>query len=279
MKPSQRKLYTLPKTPPVRLVIQPPPLPVSPQHQQQPEKKIEANLLFRFADGSILKQMEAKELSTFDIWHSQRTLDPNHKQNIQKEVNNTIQALDGSLYHIVRYPPDEDGESDICRIIDGQHRVSILKEHFQGPGATNFQVLVKEKLCKTEEEAIQYFKVLNHTKAIEWKEDPKLVASRYMNALLAIFENNKTKFFRATKTKRPFVQIEKLQAVFVNRRIGIGMKITPDEFAQKALAWNEIKIDHILCQASRTGVEDHALALGFTLGLDENFGWLDSVLY
>lgn len=265
MKPAQRKLYSTPR---VRVVIQPPPVPV-----------VSPNNLYKFSDGSVLKLMDAKELSAIDIWHSQRTLDINHKQTIQKQVNNTIQALDGSLYHIVRYPPDEEGEQDICRIIDGQHRASVLRDYFQKEGVASFQVLVKEKFCKTEEEAILYFKILNNTKAIEWKEDPKLVAQKFMSALLAVFENEKNKFFRANKTKRPFVQIEKLQAVFVNRRIGIGMKITPEEFAQKALAWNEAKIDHILAQATRSGVEDHALALGFTLGLDESFGWLDAVLY
>lgn len=270
MKPSQRKLYTISlKSNQVRVVVPPPPV---------PQKEIP---LYTFSDGSTLRLIDAKELSSLDIWHSQRTLDQNHKQTIQKQVNNKIQALDGSLYHIVRYPPDEEGEHDICRIIDGQHRASVLKDYYQTAGteARQFQVLVKEKLCKTEEEAIQYFKILNNTKAIEWKEDPKLVATRYMNSLLVAFDNEKTKFFRINKTKRPFVQIEKLQAIFVNRRIGIGMKITPEEFAQKALAWNEAKIDHILTQASRTTVEDHALGLGFTLGLDENFGWLDSVLY
>lgn len=265
MKPAQRKLYSTPR---VRVVVQPPPLPL-----------VSSSNLYKFSDGSVLKLMDAKELSAIDIWHSQRTLDINHKQTIQKQVNNTIQALDGSLYHIVRYPPDEDGEQDICRIIDGQHRASVLRDYFQKESVASFQVLVKEKFCKTEEEAILYFKILNNTKAIEWKEDPKLVAQKFMSALLAVFENEKNKFFRANKTKRPFVQIEKLQAVFVNRRIGIGMKITPDEFAQKALAWNEAKIDHILTQATRSGVEDHALALGFTLGLDEAFGWLDAVLY
>jgi len=265
MKPAQRKLYSMPR---VRVIVQPPPVPV----------KTTSNL-YKFSDGSVLKLMDAKELSKIDIWHSQRTLDVTHKQAIQKQVNNTIQALDGSLYHIVRYPPDEEGEQDICRIIDGQHRASVLRDYFESGGAATFQVLVKEKFCKTEEEAILYFKILNNTKAIEWKEDPKLVAQKFMSALLAIFENEKTKFFRASKTKRPFIQVEKLQAIFVNRRIGIGMKITPEEFAQKTLAWNESKIDHILSQVSRTSVEDHALSLGFTLGLDENFGWLDSVLY
>ena len=206
-------------------------------------------------------------------------MDTTHKLAIQKQVSNNIQALDGSLYHIVRYPPDEDGDLDIRRIIDGQHRSSVLKGYFENPEAKTFPVLVKEKFCKTEEEAIQYFKILNNTKAIEWKEDPRLVAQKYLNALLSVFENEKTKFFRVSKTKRPFVQIEKLLTVFLNRRIGMGMSIQPEEFAQKALAWNETKIDHILNQAKRTTVEDHALSLGFTLGLDENCGWLDSVLY
>lgn len=235
-------------------------------------------ILYRFSDGSVLKQMSAKELASLEIWHSQRTLDLTHKHMIQKQVTNSIQALDGSLYHIVRYPPDEEGEEDIRRIIDGQHRASILKDYFEKSDATNFEILVKEKLCKTEQEAIQYFKILNHTKAIEWKEDPKLVAQKYLQALLEAFENEKTKFFRINKTKRPFVQIDKLLAVFQNRRIGVGMTIQPEEFAQKAVAWNETKIDLILAQDKRTPTEDHALALGFTLGLDESFSWIGFVV-
>jgi hypothetical protein len=269
MKPSQRKLYSVPRTQAaaVKIVIPPPPVPApSPSH------------LYKFSDGSVLRAMDAKELASLDIWHSQRTLDPAHKEQIKKQVTNTIQALDGSLYHIVRYPPDEDGEADIRRIIDGQHRASILKDYFATPEAKGFTVLVKEKFCKTEEEAIQYFKVLNHTKAIEWKEDPKLVAQKYLNALLTIFDNETSKFFRVGKTKRPFIQIDKLLAVFLNRRIGMRMELTPDEFAGRAVEWNETKIDHILNQAKKSTLEDHALSIGFTLGLDENFGWLDTIV-
>lgn len=270
MKPSQRKLYSLPaKSTQVRVVL-PPPLPVVSEPKSTP--------LYTFSDGSILKQMDAKQLASTEIWHSQRTLDIAHKQKIQKQVVNTIQALDGSLYHIVRYPPDEEGEPDVCRIIDGQHRVSILKEYFENADSKSFPVLVKEKACKTEEEAIAYFKVLNTTKAIEWKEDPKLVAQKYMLALLGAFENHKNKYFRVQKTKRPFVQFEKLFGVLVNRRIGIGMELKPDEFAQRAVDWNERKIDLVLNQEKRTSVEDHALSLGFMLGLDESFSWLDAIL-
>ena len=257
----------------MRMVVQPPPVPT-----QAPVKPVDPTL-YKFSDGSILRLIDARDLSSVEIWHSQRTLDPKHKQGIQKQVTTNIQALDGSLYHIVRYPPDEEGEEDIRRIIDGQHRASILRDYFEKSDAKSFQILVKEKCCKTEEEAIQYFKVLNHTKAIEWKEDPRLVAQKYLNTLLAAFANEKNKFFRVSKTKRPFIQIEKLLTIFLNRRIGMGMEIQPEEFAQKALAWNETKIDHILAQASRSGVEDHALSIGFMLGLDENFSWLDSVLY
>ena len=261
MKPAQRKLYRTP----VKKVVPPPPLPV----------KAKPTALHSFHDGSELKVLSAKELATIEIWHSQRTLDVKHKNYISHQVENSIQSLDGSLYHIVRYPPDEDSE-EIRRIIDGQHRAAVLKEYFEkNPGAETFPVLVKEKFCETEEEAIAYFKILNTTKAIEWKEDPSLVAQKYLEALYTIFKNDKNKFFRTAKTKRPFVQIEKLQQALIPRIWRIS-QMTPDVFAEEVFAWNEKKLDDLINMDGRSSIQDQALAKSFTLGLDDTFPWLDS---
>jgi hypothetical protein len=261
MKPAQRKLYRAP----VKKVVAPPPLPV----------KVKPPALHCFHDGSELKVLSAKELATIEIWHSQRTLDVKHKNTISHQVENSIKSLDGSLYHIVRYPPDEESE-EIRRIIDGQHRAAVIKEYFEkNPSAETFPVLVKEKFCETEEDAIAYFKILNTTKAIEWKEDPNLVAQKYLEALYGIFKNDKNKFFRTAKTKRPFVQIEKLQQALLLRIWRIS-QMKPDEFAEEVFAWNERKLDDLINLDGRSSIQDQALAKSFTLGLDETFPWLDA---
>lgn len=267
MKPSQRNLYRLPIKA-VKVHIEPPPLPVVTNKKQ--------SSLHTFHDGSELKAMSAKELASLEIWHSQRTLDVNHKNVICHQVENSIQNLDGSLYHIVRYPPDEESE-DIRRIIDGQHRAAILKEYFEKhPTAESFQILVKEKFCETEDDAIQYFKILNTTKSIEWKEDPKLASQKYLKALLDIFQNEKNKFFRVSKTKRPFVQLDKLQQALVQHFWQLN-RMKPEEFAEEVLAWNERKLETLAYMDGRTTIQNQALEKGFALGLDESFSWLDNL--
>lgn len=268
MKPSQRALY---RSLPIKQPVPPPPLPA----EGKSKSKKQASL-HTFHDGSELKVISAKELAQIEIWHSQRTLDVNHKNYICHQVEQNIQSLDGSLYHIVRYPPDEETE-EIRRIIDGQHRAAILKEYFEKhPDAPTFQVLVKERFCQTEEDAINYFKILNTTKAIEWKEDPKLVVQKYAKALLEIFRNDKTKFFRVAKTKRPFVQIEKLTTALLKYRWRLT-QMKPEEFAEEIYAWNEHKIEQLAYLDGRTSIENQALEKGFALGLDDQFSWLDNL--
>jgi hypothetical protein len=227
--------------------------------------------LHQFHDGSTLRTMDARALSALQIWYGQRTLDTMHRARIQKESQANLLALDGSLFHVVIYPSEEDG-LDQKYIIDGQHRASVLKEFFETNNMT-FTVLVKEKYCKNHDEAVEYFKILNTTKAIEWKEDPKLIATRYLNAILKEFPDT---MFRPVKTKRPRIQIEKLLTVMIHRRFGHGITLTPEEFAGRVVEWNERRIESILYQQDRTPLEMEALKLNFALGLDEQFGWLDS---
>lgn len=263
MKPSQRKLYRTP----VKKVA-PPPLP-------DVIGKPKPSALHTFHDGSELKMISANELAQIEIWHSQRTLDVKHKNTISHQVEKDIENLDGSLYHLVRYPPDEESE-EIRRIIDGQHRAAVLKDYFEtNPSAENFLLLVKEKFCETEEDAIAYFKILNTTKAIEWKEDPNLIAQRYLEALYTIFKNDKTKFFRAAKTKRPFVQIEKVQQALLLRIWRIN-QMKPEEFAEEVFAWNERKIDDLINIDGRSALQTQALEKSFALGLEDTFPWLDA---
>jgi len=243
---------------------------VVPLQKKSVEVQASDGPLHQFHDGSTLRTMDAEALSNIPIWCGQRTLDTIHRARIQRESQTNLFALDGSLFHIVIYPSEEDGV-DQKYIIDGQHRASVLKEFFETNKLT-FTVLVKEKYCKNHQEAVDYFKILNTTKAIEWKEDPKLIATRYLNAILAEFPDT---MFRPVKTKRPRIQVEKLLAVMIHRRFGHGMMLTPEDFAGRVVEWNERRIESILYQQDRTPLEMEALKLNFALGLDEQFGWLD----
>ena len=69
-------------------------------------------------------------------------------------------------------------------IIDGQHRAKLLKKYFTNPESEDFEVVVIEKECNNESEIIQLFKIINTTRSIQWKEDPVLVANKYIDVLL-----------------------------------------------------------------------------------------------
>ena len=266
MKPAQRKLY--------KKTIAPPPVPVV--VTATPKQPL---YLHKFSDGSILKVMNAKEFSSLPVWYSQRTLDEHHRDRIRRKLHDNIENLDGSLYHIVEYESEE-SEEPVRSIIDGQHRAGILKEYFQNKSdAKDFPLVVKIKYCDTTEEAIQYFKILNTTKSIEWKEDPNLVAQKYIKALLKEFNNETTKFFRECKTKRPYVQLEKLQTTLTRGGLVTHLSLSPEDFAKKAKEWNEQKLEQLIdLPRIRTSIESSAIHIGFVLGLDEQFQWIDSIV-
>ena len=268
MKPAQRKLYT-------KKTVVPPPIP-GVVTIQIPKP---LPYLHKFSDGSILKCMSAKDLSKIPVWFSQRTLDEHHREKIQRKIQNDIESLDGSLYHLVEYESEESDEP-VRSIIDGQHRASVLKDYYEkNTEGKDFQVVVKVKYCSSTDEAIQYFKILNTTKSIEWKEDPNLVAQKYIKVLLKEFENDKTKFFRESKTKRPYVQVEKLQTILTRGGLVTHLSLSPEEFAKKAKEWNDQKLEQLIeLPRIKTSIESSAVQIGFVLGLDEQFHWIDSIV-
>lgn len=226
--------------------------------------------LFTFSDGSILRKISARDLVKIPIWKGNRILNQQHKESIAKSLKQGAKSLDLKPFHIVTYPVEEGDIPDtLSFVVDGQHRYSIIKESDN----QDFDVLVVEKKCHTESEVIDYFKLLNHVRAIEWKEDPILVANNFIKALENVFNGGKDKRVRTKSTHRPYLYVETLREELIKRKIGVSGK-TPEDFVAFAKRKNEEYLDILRKKERREGIEDRALQLEFTLALDPKMKWL-----
>jgi hypothetical protein len=228
------------------------------------------NYIHKLSDNSILRKMPALDIVKIDIWHGNRILNEEHKKDISENLKGGIQSLDLKPYHLVSYVV-EDGLKTY--IVDGQHRVSILKDAARkNMEQLNFDVIVIEKMCESENEVIEYFKLLNTTKAIEWKEDPTLQANAYIAAFEKEFNKGKVKLLRSEGSHRPYMCTKKLRDAIVKSNL-CSLGKTPQEFVEHALQKNKQFIDHFKSMTLREKLHDRALALGFCLAIDEKFSW------
>ena len=226
--------------------------------------------LHTFTDGSILRKIAARDLVKIPIWKGNRILNTEHKQSILTTLKDGVKSLDLKPYHVVTYPvEDNETEEILSFIVDGQHRHSLIKE----ADNQDFDVFVIEKKCESEEEVIDYFKLLNHTRAIEWKEDPILVANKFLVALEKAFNAGKEKRIRQKATHRPYLYVEVFREELVKRKIGHTGK-TPDEFVKFAKQKNEEGLLYLKAKDKRDVMEGRALLLEFSLAMDTKYKWL-----
>ena len=222
--------------------------------------------MFTSVDGSVWKQIPASRLSAIEIWKGNRILDETHVLRISESI---ISMADLSLNPFRVVSVHEDGET-MRYIIDGQHRVSILKKYFMNPTVEDFYVVVIEKECKDESEIIDYFKIINTTKSIQWKEDPKLASNRYIESFVKEFNKDPKKLcVRTGKTVRPFLSVDKLRDVLIQRHV-VDWKSTPAEFAQRCREINDKYLEDI---DTSVHANKRAKELKFGLGLLE-FNWI-----
>ena len=248
--------------------MDPPPRPTRLTNAPPPPPR---QFLFTFSDGSVLRKMSARDLAKLRIWKGNRILNADHKQSIASSLKHGVKSLDLKPFHIVSYPVEEDETEEMCSfVVDGQHRLSIIKESDQ----QDFDVLVIEKRCASESEVIQYFKLLNHTRAIEWKEDPILVANNYIKALEEVFNIGKEKKLRIKATHRPYLYIEHLREELVKRKVGHSGK-TPADFVRYAILKNEEFLTYYKEMKERDTLQEKAVRLEFCLALDPKYKWLD----
>lgn len=159
-------------------------------------------------------------------------------------------------------------------IIDGQHRAFILKKYFEKEDAVDFEVLVAGKKFLNEDEIIDYFKTINTTRAIQWKEDPVMKANSYVGAVMKEFnENPKFPMIRAGKTTRPFLSADKLREAILKHKVETWEK-TPMEFAEKCRIENMQLTEGLKIKDSLSDMEVRALKYKFCLGLDTGMNWM-----
>lgn len=234
-----------------------------------------ATILHVFSDRSILRKTTARDLCKIPIWHGNRILNEDHKKQIADRIEG-LKSLDLKPFHLVTYPcEDENGAEEIKTfIVDGQHRVTILKEAFYAnPVTENFDLLVVEKACTSQADVTAYFKLLNTTRAIEWKEDPVMLAGPYVNIFEATFNKNKTKLVRSGATKRPYMSLDKLREAII-KRIDLVTKRTPQEFIEHVVARNAEWLVDARAHPDKDKNLEKAILLEFILPQDDKFTWI-----
>lgn len=228
--------------------------------------------------------MNARDLSRLPIWKGNRFIDHEHRASIKAKIGRNIKALDLKPYHIVTYKrEDENGDQQfVSEIVDGQHRAAIIKSYYENEAELfdlnefpeDFNVLVVDKKCETEQDIIEYFKVLNTTKAIEWREDPVLVANKYLDALLTRFNGGKKNRIRQGKTRYPYVSVDTLREEMIRRRIGVEMRETPEEYAERIYLEHEKGLRELREAGPKSKEQESALKADCILLIQKNYEWL-----
>jgi hypothetical protein len=228
--------------------------------------------LFKASDGSIYRSMSARTLSQTPVWKGNRVIDSTHVDRIREGLKGDVQLLNSNPFRLAFIKEDEDVV--VRYIIDGQHRHHLLKEYFRNPNATDFPVIVAGKSFKSEDEIIDYFKLINTTKSIPWKEDPVLCANTYISAIMKQFNTDpKFPLIRAGKTKRPFMSADKLREALIAKHV-YDWKKGPVEFAEECIAKNDEKTEGLKLKETLTPMEYKALEYQFALAMDDSFSWI-----
>lgn len=219
-------------------------------------------------DGTHWVITRASYLAGLPVWRGNRVFDQTHANKIYASVAGDVSQLSMNPYRIVDVKQDDN--STARYIIDGQHRVSLLKKHFDSIGAEDFTVMVAINKVDNEDDVIAMFRKVNMTKSIEWREDPVLLANRLIEALMkAVNTDKKRPLIRSAATRKPYLSADKLrEALLLSKKM---LDASPHDFVAKALQANDALLGSL---DPKKPSEHDAVILRFALGLDEKFTWL-----
>lgn len=240
-------------------------------------------VLFIHSDGSITKKITIKELLIIPIWKGNRILDKDHVLKIKNAVGLNIKSLDHG-YRIIKYNEISTDNEPVEQsyIIDGQHRLSVIRDHFSAGYQDDFEVLVTERQVASELDAIEYFNELNMVKPQSWTTDPNLISNLYIVALEKKFNTKKIQLIRKGNTKRPYLSSDKLREKLCS--ISASLKTNTDfinKFAERAIGYNTtLKTQYAsnLKKEYEEKFSEKAASIGFFLGLDPKLKWVDELL-
>ncbi len=240
--------------------------------------------LFSLANGATLRILSAKELIAIPVWKNNRIIDHSHVAEIARDVN--PRHLDHG-YHIASVAEEDAGGGHVNQqyIIDGQHRVCVLRKYFENAACADFPILVFERRFTTEGEVIEYFNAINKCKPVQPWVDENLVLNNCVRAIEDAFENRKTRLIRPGGCHRPYMSADRLRDAL--RSVGIaGLPNTAqgaEAFARRVKAWNdrivlnESYADTIGSRA-RKALYEKGKRMGFVLAYDDRFPWLKECL-
>lgn len=222
--------------------------------------------MFTFKDGSVLKKYQASMVCLLEIWNGNRVRDDNHVSRINNSLD-TVMSLDRQPYTVALITVDGQERKFV---IDGQHRIAVLKRYFEALDVSDFEVLVIEKVFADESEIIQYFKILNQTKSIQWREDPVMVANTFVSLLCKEFNKDPKKpLIKPGKTNKPYLSSDRVREALIQRHV-VDWKTTPSEFV---LRCREINDSHVEEMDTSVLTNKRAKELKFALGVMD-FTWM-----
>jgi hypothetical protein len=239
--------------------------------------------LLDFHDGSELCLVNASELCNYPIWKGNRILDKQHKLSIKNVIGDNVRCLDIKPFHCVRYMKEVDVGviKQVTEIVDGQHRAAIIREYFEKNEEyiheLDFQVMVITKCCKDELDIIQYFRILNKTKSIEWKEDSKMAVLSYMEALLSRFNSPKKILIRDGKTRAPYISSDSIRDELVRIKIHLSGE-PPFDWANRIWKLHNDKLDELSKKSVKTKEEEACIKSGCLLGYSDTLQWLEPII-
>lgn len=244
------------------------------------------NVLHKYHDGSVLGTMSVRGLLLIPIWKGNRIIDAAHIRTIRESVGDKIQHLD-SGYRIICYNEKDVNGATITQryIVDGQHRLSVLREHFATTlCAPDFEVTVTEITVGSETEAIEYFNRINTAKPIHFAEDPVLVMNRYVAKMEELFPGGrKMQLLRAVATHRPFLHVDRLRDA-LSANYEALVKVGLADFGTRLVAKNTAILRELELMLAVGGpvrdekIAQRCLELGFGLAFDPKLRWVAEIL-
>jgi hypothetical protein len=234
--------------------------------------------LHTYNDGSVLYTMSARRLKDIQVWKGNRILDSKHVAAIKESVAD-VRNLD-SGFRIIKYSEEDAGGNTVEQryIIDGQHRIMVIRDYFEeGLCEPDFMVTVTEIAVASETDAIAYFNRINNAKPIHFKEDPVLVANKYVEELIKLYPpTRRVQLIKSIKTVRPYLSVDALREALIL----LADRLPPlDLFGPRVVAANARLLRDLELALANGKIKDaktaeRCLELRFALAFDARLKWL-----
>jgi len=241
-------------------------------------------VLHTLSDGAVVKRMLASDLIRIPVWKGNRIIDHAHVEEIARAVGTAVQKLDFGYRIISLEEHDAEKRPILVKyLIDGQHRARVVSDVLSTSGSSfeDFHMIVLEKQVASELEAIAYFRELNATKSIDYRDD-NLTCNKYMEELLKLFNTSRRHpNIRQGRTARPYLSVEKLRETLLEQKAFFSEDISRIRlFATQTAEWNnreKLRIELFTAYETPAAYIQKAIEIGFVLGLDVRMRWVAEV--